>query len=42
MKNLTLDMEKLSVDSFEAGPPDQDCPAASATAGPKINQETAG
>jgi|GEM_PF-4545521 len=32
MKMLTLDVEKLAVDSFEAGPADQDCPAVSAGA----------
>jgi hypothetical protein len=33
MNKLTLDIEKLSVDSFEAGmAADEDCPGASATA----------
>lgn len=30
MNKLTLDAEKLTVDSFEAGLPDEFCPAASA------------
>ena len=32
MNKLTLDAEKLTVDSFEAGLADLDCPAASAGA----------
>lgn len=32
MNKLTLDVEKLTVDSFEAGMADQDCPTASAGA----------
>jgi hypothetical protein len=33
MKQQTLDVEKLSVESFETGPADQDCPAVSAGGG---------
>jgi hypothetical protein len=32
MNKLTLDPEKLTIDSFEAGLADQDCPGASAGA----------
>jgi hypothetical protein len=32
MKQQTLDVEKLSVQSFETNPGDEDCPAASAGA----------
>jgi hypothetical protein len=33
MDKLTLDVEKLAVDSFDAGRADQECPAASAGGG---------
>jgi hypothetical protein len=32
MNKLSLDVDTLAVESLEAGAPDQDCPAASATA----------
>jgi hypothetical protein len=32
MKKLTLDVETLTVESLVAGPADEACPAASATA----------
>jgi hypothetical protein len=35
MKKLTLEVEKLTVDSFETGVAAQDCPTASATATPR-------